>query len=393
MTPFLQLALALAVILFSAKLGGYISTRLGQPSVLGELVIGILLGPSLINLTHLSFVTDAHLNELVTEIGQLGVLLLMFLAGLELHLSDIAANARTSALAGSLGVVFSIALGYLVARLAQVEAIPALFLGLATCSTSVSISAQTLIELKLLRSKVGMNLLGAAVFDDVITIMLLSIFLALTAVTGSLGQIAWVLLKMALFLALSVAFGLWGLPNLARKISPLPISQGILTFTLVVLLTYGLAAELIGGMAAITGTFLAGMMFARSPEKSRIESGLGSMAYGFFIPIFFVSIGLSVNLREITPGALVLMLGILAAAVLAKIAGVGLGGLLTGFNRREALQLGVGMITRGEVSLIALSLGLSRSLVDGRSYSAVIGMVLVTILITPPLLRGVFKQE
>ena len=181
MTPFLQLAFVLSIILLFAKIGGFLSTRIGQPAVLGELLVGLVLGPSLVDLTHLYFITDVHLPEIIHEMGELGVLLLMFLAGLELHLSELARNTKVSAYSGILGVLVPTGLGFLVGRLFGMETDHAIFLGFTLGATSVSISAQTLMELKVLRSRVGLGLLGAAVFDDILVILLLSSFIIFTA--------------------------------------------------------------------------------------------------------------------------------------------------------------------------------------------------------------------
>lgn len=392
MTPFLQLVFSLAVILLAAKSAGYLSTRLGQPAVLGELLVGVILGPSLIDLGGLPFITDSHLVQILADLGELGVLLLMFLAGLELHLSELARNTRVSAYAGILGVLVPVGFGFLTGELFGLDLDSSIFFGLTLGATSVSISAQTLMELKMLRSRVGLGLLGSAVFDDILVILLLSIFTALAG-GGSLVEILIVLGKMLLFLGLSMGFGMWGLPYLARKASNLPVSQNVLTFGIVILLVYGLAAELLGGMAAITGTFIAGLMFGRTPEKSQLESGLRALSYGFFVPIFFVSIGLSINIRELDISAVWLLIVSSVFGILGKILGSGGGARLAKFSWRESLQLGIGMVSRGEVGLIVASIGLSGGYLTPAVFSAVLGMVLITTLVTPIMLRASFKSH
>jgi len=156
------------------------------------------------------------------------------------------------------------------------------------------------------------------------------------------------------------------------------------------LLIYGVAAELLGGMAAITGTFLAGLMFARTPEKNIIESNLHAIAYAFFVPIFFVSIGLSVNLRETSLTTLWIILGITVIAIVGKIIGSGGGAKLAKFSWRESLQLGIGMVSRGEVGLIIAKIGLDSGYLAEDIFSAIVGMILLTTLVTPPLLRFAF---
>jgi len=391
MTPFLQLVFAIAVILLAAKLAGYFSIRLGQPSVLGELLVGILLGPSLINLLKLSILNDAVLGETITQLGDIGVMLLMFLAGLELHLDELRRNTKVSALASAFGLIISVGLGWGMGRLFGFGNEAALFLGLALGATSVSISAQTLLELKVLRSRVGLGLLGAAVFDDVMVLLVFSAFLALASGNGSLLSLLWIFLKVLIFLGAAMAFGIWVLPRLVKIAARLPISQGILTFAIVTLLGYGLAAELVGGMAAIIGAFLAGLMFGRTPEKGLLDQGMTALAYSLFVPIFFVNIGLAINLRDLDASALWMTLAFVAIAIAGKLLGAGWGAHLAGFKGREALQLGAGMVARGEVSLIIASVGLEAKLISTDALSAIVGTVIITILVTPPILRALFE--
>jgi Kef-type K+ transport system membrane component KefB len=393
MSSFLQLAIILIVILFAAKLAGYISHRLGQPTVLGELLVGLILGPSLLDITHLPFISDTHLTETIIQLGDFGVLLLMFLAGMELEISELAGNFKVSAYSGTLGVVLPVGLGWGAGLLLHMDSSAALFLGLTMGATSVSISVQTLMELKVLRSRVGLGLLGAAVFDDILVIVALSIFHAVLDGSGSLGGILWIFVKIILFLCLALAVGKWILPRVVHLVSQLSVSQGVLTLGLIVMLLYGIGAELIGGMAAITGTFLAGLMFSRSPEKKRLEGGFLAFGYGFFIPIFFITIGLNLNLRELHLDALWLLIIMSTLAIIGKVAGAGLGGRLAGFTWRESAQLGAGMISRGEVGLIVASVGLSQKLVSPAEFSAVVGMVVLTTIITPPILRSLFPRS
>ena len=391
MSVFLQLAFLIAVILLAAKLGGYLSVRLGQPSVLGELLVGILLGPSLLDILHLPFITG-HLGETIKELGELGVLLLMFIAGLELHLNELTRNTKVSAFAGIMGVLTPVALGTGTGLLFGLHWDAAIFLGLTLGATSVSISAQTLMELKVLRTRVGLGLLGAAVFDDVLIILLLSIFLAVASGGTSILGILWILAKMIIFLTASAAFGLYVLPKLVRITRKLPISQGVLSLAIVVMLFYGVAAEVVGGMAAITGSFLAGLMFARCEEKERLEQGVSALAYGLFVPIFFVSIGLQVNIRDLQAEVLLMTVAIILVAIISKFFGSGLGARWAGFSWRESWQLGAGMVSRGEVGLIVANVGIGAGMVTGEEFSAIVAMVLATTIVTPPMLRALFAE-
>jgi Kef-type K+ transport system membrane component KefB len=365
--------------------------RLGQPSVLGELLVGILLGPSVIDILNLPFI-EHSLAETIAELGELGVLLLMFIAGLELHLDELTRNTRVAGYAGFLGVLVPTLTGWGAGRLFGMDNAAAIFLGLTLGATSVSISAQTLMELKVLRSRVGLSLLGAAVFDDILVILSLSIFLAMEAGTGSLGGVLWILVRMMAFLALSAGFGWWVLPWMMRRIARLPVSQGVLTLALVVMLAYGLAAELLGGMAAITGAFIAGLMMARSGEREHVEHGVHALAYGLFVPIFFINIGLSVNARTLQTEMLLFTLVITLTAILGKWLGAGVGARLGGLGPRESIQLGAGMVSRGEVGLIVASVGIQQGLVASDDFSAIIAMVLISTVVTPPILRSLFAQ-
>ncbi len=392
-SPFLQLALELSIILLAAKTTGYLSIQLGQPSVLGELLAGILLGPSLIDILHFPFIKDSlALETTIHELGELGVLLLMFIAGLDLHFIELTRNTKVSAFAGILGVLTPVALGTATGLLFDFGWESALFLGLTLGATSVSISAQTLMELKALRTRVGLGLLGAAVFDDMLVILLLSLFLAFTAGGTTLVGVLLILLRMVIFLAVSVAFGLYLLPRLVRVTARLPISQGVLSLAMVILLFYGVAAEVVGGMAAITGSFLAGLMFARCAEKERLMQSITALSYGLFVPIFFVSIGLSVNIRDLKAEALLLTGVIIVIAIISKFFGSGLGARWAGFEWREAWQLGAGMVSRGEVGLIVANVGIGAGLLSGSEFSAIVGMVLATTIVTPPMLRAMFAE-
>lgn len=389
MPAFLQLSLLLASLLLLAKLSGYVSIRLNQPSVLGELIVGILLGPSVLNFLHLPFFDEEIMMHFVVELGEIGVLLLMFIAGLELHLDELSGNLKVSALAGTMGVLLPFGLAWGGGLLLGMTSEAAAFLGLVLGATSVSISAQTLMELKMLKSRVGLSLLGAAVFDDVLVILFLAIFFAV--ISGATNTVGILLIfgRMLLFFALAAALGIWLLPRLVRVVRDLPISQNVLSLAVVTLFFYGLAAELIGHVAAITGAFLAGLMFARTPEKEILEPRISALAYGFFVPIFFVSIGLKTSL-SLRGGAWGLILGILVIAIVGKWSGVLLGARAGRLSWRESIQLGAGMISRGEVGLIVANTGLNSNLLNAEELSAIVAMVIVTTLITPPILRWLF---
>ncbi|MBT3190419.1 MAG: cation:proton antiporter [Anaerolineae bacterium] len=393
MTPFLQFLIAIVVIIAAAKIGGYLSLKLGQPSVLGELAVGIILGPSVLDMLHWAPFTDKHLADAIAHIAELGVLLLMFIAGLELHLSDLAKSGKVSALAGTLGVFLPLGMGYGLARAFSFDDQSALFIGLVLAATSVSISAQTLMEMKVLRTRVGIGLLGAAVFDDILVVLGLSIFVALAVGSGGFWGIVWIALRMFLYMGIAAAVGMALFPKLSRKIDSLPISQGLMAFVLIVAFFYAWSAEVLGGMAAITGAFLAGLVFARSPLKDRIETGVSTLAYSFFVPVFFVNVGLAANAKLLTGESLWLLLTMIVVAVISKVLGSGLGARIAGFTNLEALQMGAGMTSRGEVGLIVASVGVAEGMISTDIFAVIVGVVIVTTLLTPAMLRVLFAKN
>jgi Kef-type K+ transport system membrane component KefB len=394
MNSLLQLLLALGLLIAAARLGGVLSRRLGQPAVLGELLVGVVLGPSLLDFLHLTWFTDTHLDEEIQHFAEIGVILLMFLAGLEIELREMVKTGRAALLAGVLGVVAPMVLGFGAALLFGYEAAEALFLGIILSATSVSISAQTLMELGVLRRREGLTLLGAAVFDDILVILVLSVFLALGGgAAGGVGEVLGVLGRMALYLVAAVVVGFWFIPRAVRWVSRLPIAQGLVSFSLVVVLLFAWSAEVVGGIAAITGAFVVGLAFARSSLRHEIERSFSALTYGFFVPLFFVNIGLHANLRAVPVTALAFGAVLIVVAVASKILGSGLGARWGGLTRGEALRLGIGMVSRGEVGLIVASVGLAQGLINSVVFSQVVLVVLVTTLATPLMLRWAYNQE
>jgi len=391
----LGFVLALAIIIFSAKAAGYISIRLHQPAVLGELLMGLILGPTILNLFGFEVFAHGHINEAILYLAEAGVIFLMFLAGLEIDLGEMRQVGVSAVVVGVLGVLVPLLLGFLVALIFDFALVSAIFIGLILTATSVSISAQTLMELGLLRTREGLTLLAAAVVDDVVVILLLSVDVALNGTSGvSLqGEIATVAGRMFLYLAVAILIGVKLLPRLSRRISTLPVSQGLLSWVVVVTLVYAWAAEELGGMAAITGAFVAGVLFSITPLRERIEDGIHTITYGLLVPIFFVSIGLKANARLLDSNDLLFTIIIIVIAVLSKIIGCGLGARLTGFSNRSALRIGVGMVSRGEVGLIVASVGLGIGLIPDQVFATMVMVVLVTTLLTPVMLRAAFRMK
>ena len=394
MLPFLQLILIILVIIAVAKAGGYISTRLGQPAVVGEVLAGLILGPTVLNFLNWPIFTNENLSETIVWMGELGVIMLMFIAGLELHLDDLVKSGKTSLYIGVFGFLLTIGMGFLLASGFKYEFSEALFIGLAIAPTSIGISAQTLMELDVLRSKVGTTLLGAAAIDDTLGVLGLTLFTALFIGSAAIDStsILFILLKMVAYVIVASAFGFWVLPKLALITDKLPVSQGLISFTFVIVLFYAWSAEVLGSMAAILGAFLAGLFLARSSLKDKIEAGFSAIAYGIFVPVFFINVGLAANLRQITTQGLLLLAGMIVVVILSKLLGAGIGGRLGGISNRESLQLGFGMIPRGEVVLIIAGVGIAEGLIDTNVFSSIVVLVVVTTLITPPILQAAFAK-
>ena len=394
---FLEFLLAVVIIIVAAKVGGYISTRFNQPSVLGELLAGLLLGPTALDMLHnwtFLFHSGEELGEIITIMAELGVILLMLLAGLELHLPDLLNAGKVSAFAGVLGVLVPLGLGIGAAMLFGTGGEEALFLGLTLAATSVSISAQTLMELNVLRSRVGLALLGAAVFDDILVILILSIAFVLVGDTsGGVAGILITVVRMFAFIGIASAVGFWVLPWVTNRIHQLPISKGMLAFVIVICLLFSYAAEILGGVAAITGAFLAGLFLGRTPYQEEIEEGISAMAYSFFVPIFFVNIGLAVDLGAISGSAWWFAAIFTVIAVISKIGGSGIGAKFAGLTNLESLQVGIGMVSRGEVGLIVASFALVEGLISQENFSIAVFMVIIATLLTPPMLRAAFAIE
>jgi Kef-type K+ transport system membrane component KefB len=221
----------------------------------------------------------------------------------------------------------------------------------------------------------------------------LSVFVALAIGSGGLWSIAWIAVRMILFMGIAAAIGITFLPKLSQRVDRLPISQGLMAFVLVVVLFYAWAAEVLGGMAAITGAFLAGLVFARSNLRDSIETGASTLAYSFFVPVFFVSVGLAANARVLTGESLWLLVAMIGVAIISKVLGSGLGARIAGFTNLESLQLGAGMCSRGEVGLIVASVGIAEGIISPDTFAVIVGVVIVTTLLTPAMLRGLFAKS
>jgi Kef-type K+ transport system membrane component KefB len=395
----LQILIFISILVFLAKALGGLCGRIGLPVVLGELLAGVALGPTALNVWRFSWFSGASraagdmvsLSSVIIVLAGVGVVVLMFLAGLETDLDmmrRIMAPAFSSATAGVTlpligGAALSLAAGFTWRE--------AIFIGTILTATSVSITAQTLMNLGRLRSKVGSTILGAAVIDDVMGLVVLSLVIAMEMHSHAHGSGGWPQAAVTIGrVLLFTAVLLWAGPPLVRATfryarhlhgPHVPVAVALSLAFL-----FAFLAQYAGGMAAITGAYLAGLFIAATPVHKEIIQDLRSMTNSFFGPLFFVSVGLEVNGWQLVrhPGFFVL---IFVVAGLGKVLGCGLGTWLNGFSFRDALAVGVGMIPRGEVGLITASIGYSAGLVSPEVYSLVVVLVLATTLATPVLLR------
>lgn len=396
MTPILQLLLVLACLIAVAKVAGYLSQQIGQPAVLGELLAGVILGPTVIGILQLPlFTPEAHLEETVAYLAEIGVIFLMFIAGMEIDLETMRESGLVSVLAGILGVIVPLVFGAGLSLAGGYTLIPALYIGIILTATSVSISAQTLLELGRLRTREGVALLGAAVVDDVLAIIILSVFLAFAADGAGGGplSIIWIIVRMTLYLIGALVVGRYLLRPLMVRIAEWPVSEGLVSAAIVIVLLYSWSAEVVGGIAQITGAFIAGAFLGQSSFREEIEHGMHTVAYGFFVPIFFINIGLLTNARALAVSDLPFVLGLTAIAIITKVIGSGGGAFFGGFERDRAFRVGVGMISRGEVGLIVASLGIRNAIIEQSVFSITVVIVLITTLVTPIFLRWVYDRE
>ena len=397
MSHLLQLLLLLALVITSAKLAGAAASRLGQPAVFGEILAGLVLGPTALDvLGWRAFAPGADgpsLMAIVQDLADVGVVLLMFVAGLETDLAELRRVGHVAFWSAAGGVVLPMAGGIAIASAFGLPVFwEGLFVGTILTATSVSISAQTLMELGVLKSREGSTILGAAVIDDVMGIVVLSVVVAFAQATGAVdvARIALVVVRIAIFFAVAWLAGRQ-FDRIAAWGDALGVSQGLLATVIVVAFLYAWAAELVGGVAAITGSYIAGVLFTRTRFKQRIDAGVHPLTYSVLVPVFFIGIGLRANARAL--GAQwAFTIALIAVAVLAKIVGCGAVARVLGFSTRESVRVGVGMISRGEVGLIIAGYGLAHGLVGQDIFSASVVVVLATTMMTPPLLRLAFAR-
>jgi Kef-type K+ transport system membrane component KefB len=415
MQPALQLALLIAIILPAVKIAASLCGRFAIPPILGELLVGVLLGPGIVDLLHLDIFGGGQATGAVMLLAQLGGYLLMFLAGVETDIERMRKASGVAFWVALAGVIVPFVLGAGVGHLFGLSWTTACFLGGALTATSVSISARTLMDAGKMASTEASVILGAAVIDDVMGLFVLA---GLAAVTASgkgeefgLASLVGVWLRkrtafaadhpvLLQMLAISVCvtvFFVAGygaarrfLDPVMRKLRKLDAHEAVPGCVLALVLVYAISAEWFGSVAGITGAYLLGYVFAGSAYKADIERSFHAIGHGLLIPLFFVSIGLISDYRALS-GHWTLLFAVLFVAVIGKLVGCGLAARVSGMDPVRSLRVGCGMISRGEVGLIVTAMGASTGIFGPPEVALMVAVVLLTTLLTPVALRATFQ--
>jgi Kef-type K+ transport system membrane component KefB len=375
-----QFLLALIAIFVAAKAFGEIAERLGQPAVLGELVGGVIVGVSGFQLV------DPH-DVTIHLLSELGVILLLFLIGLETDLKKLMQVGGSATAVAIVGVMLPLIGGIAIGQLLGYRIMVSVFLGASLTATSVGITARVLSDLGHLKDDESQVILGAAVVDDIIGLVLLTLVgtLAAGGALTFLGVGKIILIAFG-FVILAIVVGSQLAPLLILTITKIEMQRGLFFSSLVFALLLAYVAHQVGS-AVIIGAFAAGLVLARTHHGKQIEREVHDVAQ-FFIPIFFVVVGAAVDVRSLSREFLVVGLALTAAGIVGKFAA----GYVVWKKGLRRPVIGVGMIPRGEVGLIFAQIGLSTKLLSAGLYSAVALMVMLTTFITPPLLRRLLDQ-
>ena len=367
--------IALVGIFVATKLLGEVARRIGQPAVLGELIAGILLGGSVLGVVNPA-------DPVIATMSELGVIILLFAIGLE---TELVAIARVGGVASSValaGVAVPFGLGYVSATMLGLDVIPALVCGAALCATSVGITARVLSELGWLDSSEGRVILGAAVIDDIIGLIILAVIAAIVGGASldaaSIARIAGV--AVAFVAAALLVGGLVAGPAF-RLVGRIRSGGALGLFALAFAFLLAFLAQR-SGSAMIVGAFAAGLVLYKLPQRHDVEKAVTSIGH-FFVPVFFASVGAAVDLRALANAQSLMLGGVLIAC---GIAGKVVAGYAPWWFRGDKLFVGLGMVPRGEVGLIFAQMGLAAGAVSAGEFGALMLMVLVTTFVTPPAL-------
>ena len=370
------------IIYTAALIAAEIAQRLKTPAVVGEIAVGCLIGPGLL--------AWAGLNEPLEILAQIGAVLLLFSVGLETRIEELTKIGKTAVSVGVLGVIVPFVMGGVWAHYSGYPTSKALFIAAAFVATSAGITARVLQELKVLDRIESRVILGAAVIDDILAMLLLGVVTSISAGDGiHLWSLAMVVLQAIGFILL---IGFFGSRLIERRshLLDLPVNPlSALTIALAACLGLSVLAEKVG-LAAIIGAFLAGMVLAESKQRRELEEQSKPLL-AFLVPFFFVVTGMKVDLVELAnPSTIAVVLVVTVLAVVSKFAGCGLGAW--GLGRRSAAIVGVGMVPRGEVGIIIASLGYQAQIFSAHMYAVIIAVSLLTSVIAPPLLTRLFSH-
>ena len=367
----------LFVVLLAAKLGDELFRRLGQPTLVGEILAGLLVGPAVFGLV--------EPGEVLEVFAELGVVFLLFWVGLETKLSDLREVGPTAASVGILGVVIPFAGGIGLGAMLGESTATSLFIGAALVATSVGITSAVLLDLGMLERRTSRTILGAAIVDDILALLLVAVAAGVAAEggvdIGSIAATAAIALGFVAFIALGGTKLLAARPALlhAPRFSESPLLPAVL----ICLGLAALASQI--GLAAIIGAFLAGMIVAETRDQHPIEAEIEPL-YAFFPPFFFAFIGLEMSLAAFSDlDTLLLLAGVTVLAVVTKFGGAYLGAMRMG--RRDATFVGVGMVPRGEVGIIVAGIGNATGTIDAELFAIIVAMSVLTTLLVPPVLR------
>jgi Kef-type K+ transport system membrane component KefB len=382
--------LSIVLILVFTKIGGIISRKLKMPEVLGALIAGVILGPVVLNFV--------QYDDDIRLLANLGVIMLMFLAGLETNVEEFKKAGMSSLVIAIAGITFPFVLGTLGSYLFFDDLWGNIFVGVILTATSVSITVETLKELGKLNSKAGVNILGAAVIDDILGLILISLVLAVAQTSGSgnstIGvlSISFVLLKIILFCSISI-IGVIYLPKYLNKlVGHIKPSRTFLTFSIAVAILIAFVAERLG-IAAITGAYICGLMFSTLTHKEYLERNVKAISSGFLSLIFFASVGIEANLNGLNMKVIYITLVMFIIAVVGKFVGCGGAARLLKLSRSESIQIGTGMISRGEVAIITANIGLQKGIISEEIFLPTLMVVILTTIITPVLLKLAFSHK
>jgi len=379
----LKTLLDIALILIATKLGGIVSRKFKMPEVLGALLAGVILGPVILNLV--------QYDDNIKLLSNLGVIMLMFLAGLETDMEQFKKAGKSSFVIALFGVLVPLVLGTLCAFLFFDNIIENIFVGVILTATSVSISVETLNELGKLNTKAGINILGAAVIDDILGLILVSLLIAYTN-SGNGTSITTTIVGITLFCVIGI-LAIVFLPKILNKLlKNVKPSLTMLTFVLAAALVAAFIAEAVG-IAAITGAYLCGLMLSQFAHKEYLMRNIKAISSGFLSLIFFASVGLEASLNGFNGEVIAITAVMFIIAVIGKVVGCGVAARLFKMSRSESIQIGVGMISRGEVAIITANIGLQSGIISEEIFIPTLIVVLLTTIVTPILLKLAFTHK